>query len=284
MKRRSYLLYVVIAGICGALLRGLSLSQGFEEDSGLPNGSPLNGAVIVLCIAVAVMLAVQSRRLFSVGNGKAYEDLFSHSAPMERGLGMLCGVLVCATGVLGLVTLGTQVEEQVNALVETVSSLVYIAMVAMWLLTILAGISILVLVRNQREENMTAGKARVTVFPMFWACLNLVMAYHENSSSPVPQSYAYELLLSVAIMAAFYFLACFFYAECPLSKFMATSGIAVFLTLVCAGGEAVAVVMGSPMAVVSTGTLVRLIADIPTAFFLLLLAGRAARRCEQKSP
>ena len=62
MKKILYLIWIVVAGLGGAALRGMSLLQGYEADTGLPVEGYLPAmALIGLTIAVAVTALLTGR-------------------------------------------------------------------------------------------------------------------------------------------------------------------------------------------------------------------------------
>lgn len=84
--------------------------------------------------------------------------------------------------------------------------------------------------------------------PLFWCCIDLVMLYHDNSGEPVVSAFAYQILLTVAVMASLYTMAAFLFAKPSTIRFYAASGIAVYLTAVqCLGTLIARLLSGTPI-------------------------------------
>ncbi|MGN1030321.1 MAG: hypothetical protein ACI4PQ_01830 [Butyricicoccaceae bacterium] len=229
--KRIYPWLVVLAGIAGAILRGAQLCYGYN-DAGLPEDGYL--ALPVLTVVVLIACAVLSRMF---GEKQEFEPLFQ-ACMLQRLAGIVLGALMIVVGVLGLIDAPDQLAAEISEYYEIQPGIfVTTAIYAQWILCGVAGVAIIVLAAGQNGKPRGSGYAACTVLPMFWAGLTMVMIYHTNSGNPVQSAYLYELLLCVALMAAFYGIAGFFYADRSPARFMMYGGMAVYLGLTAIGGR-----------------------------------------------
>ena len=100
-QHKSYLFLVLIAGVCGAVLRGMSLLYGYEGESGLPVAGYVPAtALLVLTVGFVIVSAVLCRTWYG-GQEYAYEQLFSHCSGVSRALCMLLGIGMAVVSEIG---------------------------------------------------------------------------------------------------------------------------------------------------------------------------------------
>ena len=240
MKRNIYILIIILSGIFGAVMRGMSITGGLDAQSGLPVSGDMPSLILkILCVAVLIISIVMCRAIWKKGENERYEDYMGSIGKAAGTINKILGGAAAVIGAYGLITVPKMIAEQTDEY-RTVNSVTSAAIAAQWILLIITGIMLALFAANQNGKEATKRQGiRVTV-PMFWACLNLIMTYHENSANPVMQDYVYELLLSAVIMAAFYAIAGMFFAEPKIRIAAIFEGLAVFLMLTCTGGAIIA--------------------------------------------
>lgn len=287
MKRNLYLIFIIVAGLCGAALRCICLLYGYEAESGLPREGFLPAALLLaLTVAVVIAAAVLSRAWFQPCTEKSFEQMFGGMS-WNGILCLLCGIFLAIFSVTGALWLPDQLAEQYvlegNTLI-TPSPLITGATALVWVLGFASGLCMIVLAVWQRGEK-PAGKRTglLTTIPMFWCCLDLIMVYHQNSGNPVLSDYSYTLLLIIAVMTAFYSMGGFLYAaKHPAPRFFASAGVAVYLALMQMGGTAIWSVLETSglgvLQLLGAGTALRMDIYLMVGTYLLLQLGHAVSR------
>ncbi|MDO5547774.1 MAG: hypothetical protein Q4F79_04725 [Eubacteriales bacterium] len=248
MKRSVYILFVIAMGLAGAVLRGLSIVNGMEPANGLPIAGDVPAMALKLACAAGIILSiVLSRSSYRMPKGTSYEQLMGKMGHAARVVCMVCGAAMAVIGVAALVNLGGMVAEETSEY-HPFGVAALVALAAQWILCVVSGVTLLLFARRQDGYAATKRQGVFVCLPMFWACLSLIMTYHENSSNPVMQDYAYDLLLIIAVMAAFYYIAGLFFAEPHPVCIALFSGLSVFLMLTCDGGMLLAACMNRTMA------------------------------------
>ncbi len=246
MKRNHYVLMIVLAGVAGAVLRGLSIVQGLEEGTGLPvSGSVPSLVLKLLCAAVLLAAVFLTRKIWKSGKDTSYEMAIGDIGNAARKINRVLGAALVGVGVCGLCRMPSMIAERTPDLdYAEISQGLGIpsiaAMAALWLLLVLSGSLLQSFTLRQDGRKGSKAQGMKVLAPMFWACLNLILTYHENSANPVMSDYAYELLLSVAIMAAFYAIACLFFSEPRIWLIALFAGLSVFLGITVVGGACIA--------------------------------------------
>ncbi|MCD8356057.1 MAG: hypothetical protein LUE11_05750 [Clostridia bacterium] len=242
MKNKMYLIWILLAGLCGTVLRGTSLLYGYEAETGLPVKEYFPATALAVLTAVVVVAAVLlGRHNNKKRRGWSFEEMFGGMPAFFRGICMLCGLgTACICG-LGVYRLPDQIVEQTTTYGDQVilpGMLIVAATMIMWVLGILSGLGMFVLaVRQRKGKQATKWTGLCATIPIFWCCLDLIMVYHENSGNPVLSDYSYMLLMIIAIMTAFYSIGSFLYsAKSAAGRWFAAAGIAVYLAFVNAGG------------------------------------------------
>lgn len=287
MKRNFYLIFIVVAGLCGAALRCICLMYGYEAESGLPKEGYLPATLlIVLTVAVVAAAVVLSRTWFQPCAEKSFEQLFGDMSRLWV-LGVLCGIGMVVFSMQGLLWLPDQFAEQClfegNEIIMP-SPLISAATALVWVLSLAAGVCVIILAVWQHGKKPVGKRTGLlTTVPMFWCCLDLIMVYHQNSGNPVLSDYSYTLLLIIAVMTAFYSMGGFLYAvKRPATRFFSSAGVAVYLALTQMGGTAVwSMVETSGLGILQllgTGTALRMDIYFMTGVYLLLQLGNAVNR------
>lgn len=285
MKRSVYILFVLIAGVIGAVLRGLSITQGLEWNTGLPVRGDLSSLLLkVLCVVVVVLAIVISRCCYAK-QGQQYEGIMGTQPSAARWICIVLGVGTVAVGVAALICTNRMVLEQTSEY-QPFGVPALIAMLVQWVLCIVSGVLLIGFAKRQDGREATKAQGLRAAVPMLWACLMLIMAYHENSGNPVMTDYAYELLMAIAILASFYAIACLFFAEPSARRVALFSGLSVFLTMTVVGGLLLAAIMDATMLSLTltapTADLLRMTAYLLVGGYLLVqLTGISSKTNEE---
>lgn len=290
MKRNlMYLIFIALAGICGAVLRGVSLLHGYEPDTGLPVEGYMPSAILIVLTAAVIVLAILfSKKVFGKYDGCAYEQLFGG---MNKG-----ACAVCAAAAVGMMTnaafaLKKMPELILEQAVDTYGrlggpSLVVSAAIGLiWILCLLSGLFLLIwTVRQVRGAEIAKLDGICVTIPMFWCCIDLVMIYHENSGNPVASEYSYALLTVIAVITMFHSIGSFLFSEKTSAvRYFAAAGAGLYLLFTHVGGTVIGYVLsdaeGSMLGVLGVGNTLRLAAYACAAVYLLPILAHALRHC-----
>lgn len=291
MKRILYLIWIVVAGLAGAALRGMILLQGYEADSGLPVEGYRPAVVLMgLTIAVAVTAILTGRIGFRNRNTWSFEQMYGHMPLLLRLVCMLCGFGAAGICAWGIVSLPDQLAEQAAVYGDQIllpGPLIVAAITATWILGILSGLGMLLLACRQGSQSATRLTGLCCTLVIFWCCLDLIMVYHENSGNPVLSDYSYLLLMMIAVMAAFHSMGTYLYRSSGSgTRWIATAGIAVYLVLINAGGAIWAARQQESAVAVfdlfGIGNTLRVSALGLTGLYLLIQLGCTLAKKEQK--
>lgn len=232
MKHKLFLpFFVLAAGVAGAFLRGSNLATGYEVGTGLPiSGNIYWTVLLVLSVIVAFVTFFLSRQ-YNRYKGQTFECTFRCASPVYKMISVAAAGVMIACGGYGLyrTVLGWDMPSAQNMLPA-------LPMAALWILTILAGVSIVGVTSAQSRIEISEGNAVYSIIPLFWACFDLFVTYRDNGANPVVSMYAYELLAAIAIMYAFYGLAGFLYSTGNPARFVLFASLAVYLVMVSVGG------------------------------------------------
>lgn len=283
MKKILYLIWIVLAGVCGAVLRGMSLLHGYEADTGLPVKG-YRPAVLLIALTVVVLVTVVLTGRFGFQNRSvwSFEQMYGNMPMLFRFIGMLCGLGTAGICTWGLYSLSDQLAEQAAVLGDQIllpGRIIVIATSAAWILGILSGLCML-LICSRGSKPATRLTGLCCTIPMFWCCLDLIMVYHENSGNPVLSDYTYLLLLIIAVMAAFHSMGTYLYsAQGNGARWFAVSGMAVYLAFVNAGGIGYAMLQRENVSTMDgIGNILRIGALALVGLYLLIQLGCTLRK------
>lgn len=253
-----YIGLAVLLGVIGAALRTYSIMYGTDLDTGLlTRGAASNQAVRAVGVLTFVVTLVLSRMIWPDKRSKEEKKLFKEQRVYEETMGtissgartvcIICGAAMCVVGAISLFLIPNMLAEQTNDY-QTIGTMPSLAILVQHVMYVLSGITLIIFAKRQDGREATKSQGNMLLPPMIWACLNLIILYHENSSNPVMQDFAFELVLSVVIMAAFYSMASIFFCNGHIGNVAWFSGLSVFLLILCVVGTAIAW-FGDPVAV-----------------------------------
>lgn len=247
MKLKRYIpVFAVLAGIVGAVLRGLNLHGGYEEGTGLPiPGNAAQTALIVLSIVMVVLFYVLGHG-FKGQRGASFEHTFGCSSTGYKTIAVLCGLAMGAAGAGGLYLLatgtGTTMQTMLGPRPFVLATV--LPLIPLWLLALLSMVAFILVASVQARGTMTESHAALTLVPMFWACFDLIITFKDNGASPFVSLYAFELFAAIALVFAFYSIAGFLYARSNPARFVCASALGVFFSWTCVGGYLVYGLLG----------------------------------------
>lgn len=258
--------------IPGMALRALHLLNGFDID-GLPvTGTPWIWYCVALLIAAAVLYVVLAVPLREKKN-VPFEQLLGTENISFRMLATVAGLLLAIGGGYYFYMTITTVEESVNGWARILEFIYALATVA-------TGTACLLLAKIQGGE-MTENKAAVTLIPLLWSCLHLLVTYRMTCVDPKLPSFAFGLISDVLLTLALYQLARLLYSKPNPAALGACCAMAVTSSVADLGGYGLAWLMGV-RAVNWTAKMV--LRGGLTVSVSLLLAAELVILTRQKSP
>ncbi len=225
-------------GMCvpGMILRALHFLNGFDVDTGLPTaGTPWMWYCVILLLVCAVAYFIFALPLKS-RNEVPFEQLIGTDSPTFRMLAVVAGLLLVAGGGCYLYFTFTVPNEDFTGWTR-VFEVIYSVF------TILTGVASVALAKAQAEE-MTESHAKLTLIPLFWSCLHLLVNYRMTCVDPKLPSFAFGLVSDILVMASLYQLARLLYSKPSPASLGTCCALAVTSSVSDLGGYALAWVMG----------------------------------------
>ena len=236
---RNKLLPVLAVALCvpGVVVRALHLLNGFDLDTGLPAVGDAwvwyYAAFLVIAAVVYAVLAAPLR----ARREQPFEQLLGTQSPLFRMAAVISGLLLVAGGVGYLYLTVTTVEQDAAGWAK-VLEIVYAAV------GVLCGVCVIALAKAQGDR-MTDATAKLTLAPLLWSCLHLLVNYRMTCVDPKLASFAFGLVADIMLVLAFYQLARLLYGKPGPAKLGFCSACAVTMAVSDLGGYALASLMGS---------------------------------------
>lgn len=264
MKHKLFLpLFVLAAGVLGAWLRAWNMGTGYELGTGLPIGGNVYFTALLALSGVFAVFVFFFAARYRQFKGHTFERAFRCIFPAYKVLSAVSGGIMILAGVYGAYS---TVNNMRSDYIQTITP-VFPAVILCGL-TILTGVSIIVLTSAQSKFEISEGSAMCSLVPLFWACFDLFMTYRENGANPVLAAYAFELLAAIAIMYAFYAMASFLYSKGNPPRFLISASLAVYLIIVSVGGGLLSFLFFGENVVPNAYTLMRYLSFGACAVFL----------------
>lgn len=226
----------VVLCVPGIALRALHLLNGFDVSTGLPTaGDKWIWFVIALFAISAIVYAVLALPL-KTRNKVPFEQLLGTKEALFRMAAVVAGLIVAA-GSLGYLYLTITTAEQDAAAWARVLEIVYAIM------GVLTGGCMIGLARAQGTQ-MTENSAVMTVVPLFWSCLHLLVNYRMTCTDPKLASFGFGLVADVMLTLAFYQLAKLLFGKPNPALLAFCSAAAVTVSVSDIGGYGLAMLMG----------------------------------------
>ncbi len=220
----------------GIVLRALHFLNGFDADTGLPStGAPWVWYFTILLTACAIAYIVSARPL-SVLRDVPFEQLAGTENPAFRGMAVISGLLMIIGGGCYFYFTLTAAPETLEGWAHTFE-LVYAAA------TIFSGFALIAFAKAQAAE-ITSKTALLTLVPLLWSCLHLLVNYRMTCTDPKLPSFAFGLIADILVAAALYnFSRLLFSAPNP-AALASFSALAITASAADLGGYLLSRIMG----------------------------------------
>ena len=237
MKQTKILLVLAIV-LClpGVVVRALHTLNGFDIGTGLPvAGDAWVWYFTALLVVAAVAYAVLSIPL-RASNDMSFERLLGTQSAGFRMAAVISGLLLLVGGVGYLYLTVTTGEEDAAGWAKALE-MVYAVV------TVLCGACVIGLSKAQGNE-MTKQSAKLTLVPLLWSCLHLLVNYRMTCVDPKMASFAFGLVADVMLVLAVYHLARLLYGK-PRPAWLAFfSAVTTTMAVSDLGGYGLARLMG----------------------------------------
>lgn len=206
MKQTKVLpVLAVVLCLPGVVVRALHMLNGFDIGTGLPAVGDAwvwyFAALLVLSAVIYAGLSVPLR----AANDLPFEQLLGTQSVGFRMAAVISGLLLLIGGVGYLYLTMTTGEEDAAGWAKALE-IVYAAV------TVLCGLCAIGLAKAQGSE-MTEQSAKLTLVPLLWSCLHLLVNYRMTCIDPKLASFAFGLVADVMLVLALYHLARLLYGK-----------------------------------------------------------------------
>lgn len=237
MKFAKYLsILAVVMCVPGTAVRALHFMKGFDYATSLPVADDmwLVSCIVLLavCTVAYAVMALPLRQKREV----RFEQLLGTQAVAFRMTAVIAGLLLCIGGGAYLYLTMTTVEQDAAAWARIVEIIYAVGAVA-------AGVGIIGMAKTQGEE-MTSCSALLTLIPLFWSCIHLLVTYRMTCIDPNLPSFGFGLVGDVLIVLAFYHLARMLYGKPRPERMAFFSAAAVTLAVSDMAGYGIAWLVG----------------------------------------
>lgn len=234
----SKALPVAAVALCvpGVGLRALHVLNGFDVNTGLPAAhDPWVWYLSALLIAAAVLYAVLAaplRRLKTV----PFEQLLGTESVGFRMAAVIAGLLLFVGGLFYLYLTITTAEEDAAGWARALE-FVYAAV------SMICGVCMIALAKAQGSP-MNEKSAALTLVPLLWSCLHLLVNYRMTCIDPNLPSFAFSLVADVMLVLAFYHLARLLYSKPRPAALGFFSAVTITMAVSDLGGIGLGYLMG----------------------------------------
>lgn len=229
---------VAAVALCvpGIGLRAMHLLNGFDIGTGLPAAEdPWVFYVSLLFVCSAAVYAVLAAPLRQ-RRKEPFEQLLGSRSVGFRAAAVISGLLMAAGGMCYLYLTMTGVEEDAAMWARALET-AYAAV------TVLTGGCVIALAKAQ-GDTMNERSAALTLMPLLWSCLHLLVNYRMTCIDPKLSSFAFGLVADVLLVLAFYHLARMLYSKPRPAGLAFFSAAAVTVALSDLGGYSLVHLMG----------------------------------------
>lgn len=204
---RTKILPGLAVSLCvpGIVVRAMHMLNGFDLATGLPAvGDAWVWYFAAYLLVAAVVYAVLAWPLRD-RHAQPFEQLLGTQNTMFRMLAVIAGLLLAAGGAAYLYLTLTTVEQDAAGWAK-VLELVYAVV------TVLCGACAVGLAKAQGGE-ITETTANLTLVPLIWSCLHLLVNYRMTCVDPKLASFAFGLVADMMLVLACYHLARLLYGK-----------------------------------------------------------------------
>lgn len=204
---RTKILPGLAVSLCvpGIVVRAMHMLNGFDLATGLPAvGDAWVWYFAAYLLVAAVVYAVLAWPLRD-RHAQPFEQLLGTQNTMFRMLAVVAGLLLAAGGAAYLYLTLTTVEQDAAGWAK-VLELVYAVV------TVLCGACAVGLAKAQGGE-ITETTANLTLVPLIWSCLHLLVNYRMTCVDPKLASFAFGLVADMMLVLACYHLSRLLYGK-----------------------------------------------------------------------
>lgn len=204
---RTKILPGLAVSLCvpGIVVRAMHMLNGFDLATGLPAvGDAWVWYFAAYLLVAAVVYAVLAWPLRD-RHAQPFEQLLGTQNTMFRMLAVVAGLLLAAGGAAYLYLTLTTVEQDAAGWAK-VLELVYAVV------TVLCGACAVGLAKAQGGE-ITETTANLTLVPLIWSCLHLLVNYRMTCVDPKLASFSFGLVADMMLVLACYHLARLLYGK-----------------------------------------------------------------------
>ncbi len=220
----------------GVVLRALHFLSGFDADTGLPAiSTPWVWYFTILLLVCAAAYFILARPLKALEN-VAFEQLIGTDNPTFRIMSVIAGLLMIAGG-------GCYFYFTLTAAPESMEGWAHIFELVYAAATILAGFAIIAFAKAQASE-ITEKSAMLTLVPLLWSCLHLLVNYRMTCTDPKLPSFAFGLVADILVATALYNISRLLYDKPRPAALGAVSALAITVSVADLGGYALSRIMG----------------------------------------
>nr|WP_300186382.1 hypothetical protein [uncultured Agathobaculum sp.] len=204
---RTKILPGLAVSLCvpGIVVRAMHMLNGFDLATGLPAVGDAwvwyFAAYLLVAAVVYAVLAWPLRDRYA----QPFEQLLGTQNTMFRMLAVVAGLLLAAGGAAYLYLTLTTVEQDAAGWAK-VLELVYAVV------TVLCGVCAVGLAKAQGGE-ITETMANLTLVPLIWSCLHLLVNYRMTCVDPKLASFSFGLVADMMLVLACYHLARLLYGK-----------------------------------------------------------------------
>ena len=204
---RTKILPGLAVSLCvpGIVVRAMHMLNGFDLATGLPAvGDAWVWYFAAYLLVAAVVYAVLAWPLRD-RHTQPFEQMLGTQNTMFRMLAVVAGLLLAAGGAAYLYLTLTTVEQDAAGWAK-VLELVYAVV------TVLCGVCAVGLAKAQGGE-ITETMANLTLVPLIWSCLHLLVNYRMTCVDPKLASFSFGLVADMMLVLACYHLARLLYGK-----------------------------------------------------------------------
>ena len=236
MKQTKLLpILAVLLCVPGIVLRALHLLNGFDSVSGLPTEGIWLWLCVALFVVCAVGYAVLSAPLRAYRKVR-FEQLLGTQQVDFRMMMVMAGLLMVLAGG-GYLFLSLTVLEEGMAAWARILEFVYAGV------TVLTGLGAVSLAKAQGAE-IVSTTARLTLLPLLWSCLHLLVNYRMTCIDPNLPSFGFGLVGDIMLVLTMYHLARMLYGKPRPEKLALCGALAITMAVSDAAGYGLAYLMG----------------------------------------
>lgn len=209
-------LLTFICGIAGYYLRNQELRTVFDETTGLAaENAPVSIGLIALSAAIFIISVLLNQL---VKNKKmSFSEAYGSKNPIPCFLLCIAGAVMVAVSGYMFITDSISLDFK-----DTVWAV----------LTILAGLSIIILAAKVFLSSNGREPGLITMIPVVYLCAWLLISYTDRAADPVLLHYVYEFFALAFTIMGFYYLAGFAFGKMRGKSMLVCSNVAVYFILV----------------------------------------------------